>query len=474
VVTMFLLCTITAQAATYQCQTPPVTEAFLREIDGRITKLRDALQETGCVDRTRVTLFGLDFYPDPVPEGEENPQLTGQVFATGYRYLAQSMATAYDEGFGLKEFFLSIAGTQDSYQLQLDAKLVQDRFNTLRGLMGMTQQACAQDATLEGYSLARYAEVWYFTYRQLYYWLLLGKNAVLTEDEQKISESLSDNSQVIQNLGGIYAQLFAKRLEPASSGWYPQNVSCVLAPNAASTKARTAMELGQNFFACNVFYTPEYANGLQSTCSSPELGGISLDGEVDRLMESIDNVGPTFAEIGTAAEELGKTGNARWEDVSKIFTQGDLSGFVRIQTNLNQAKDALWTNLTEFLAPAEYASAAERFQEKIKEPLSSTGLPIQGVGLTGSASNTLLGVLQNQITEKALVDKELLEAYDAVEAQISDLTNIRREYLRGFDTINTTDFTAVEKASKAGADAVSTLCMRASPGLNQEMLCGVR
>jgi len=191
-------------------------------------------------------------------------------------------------------------------------------------------------------------------------------------------------------------------------------------------------------------------------------------------MESIDNVGPTFAEIGTAAEELGKTGNARWEDVSKIFTQGDLSGFVRIQTNLNQAKDALWTNLTEFLAPAEYASAAERFQEKIKEPLSSTGLPIQGVGLTGSASNTLLGVLQNQITEKALVDKELLEAYDAVEAQISDLTNIRREYLRGFDTINTTDFTAVEKASKAGADAVSTLCMRASPGLNQEMLCGVR
>jgi len=233
VVTMFLLCTITAQAATYQCQTPPVTEAFLREIDGRITKLRDALQETGCVDRTRVTLFGLDFYPDPVPEGEENPQLTGQVFATGYRYLAQSMATAYDEGFGLKEFFLSIAGTQDSYQLQLDAKLVQDRFNTLRGLMGMTQQACAQDATLEGYSLARYAEVWYFTYRQLYYWLLLGKTrsslkmnkkfprvSVITVRSYKILEvsmhSYLLNDWNLRRLGGI------PKMFPVSSHPMPQ------------------------------------------------------------------------------------------------------------------------------------------------------------------------------------------------------------------------------------------------------------
>lgn len=472
-ITLLLVGAMSAQAA-YQCQTPPVTEAFVREMDSRIGIIRQALEKAGCSERVKVTLLGFSFYPDPVPAGTENPQLTGEIFSTGYRYLTQSMATSYNEAFGLREFFLSIAGTQDSYQLQLDSTLVQDRFAVLRDLMGMTQQACAQDATLEGASLASYAESWYFTYRQLYFWLLLAKSPVLTEEEQTLSRSLADNSQVVRQLGALYSSLFAKRLEEKSAPWYPAHVSCALAPTAAATKARTPSELGQNFFACNVFYTPEYANALMSTCQSPELGGVTLDGEVNRLMESINRVGPAFEEIGEASQELGAAGRARWEDMVEMWGTGDLSSFVRLNTNLDRAAMALRTNLAEWLAPAEYASSAERYVEKMKEPLSDRGEPVQAKGLTGSVSGTIAGNVGDAIREEQKVALERDAAYDAAHEQVADTMNIRREYLRSLEILNTKDFTEVTRQAKEGADKASSLCMRASPGAGQEYLCGVR
>lgn len=466
-----MLFPVMAAQAAYQCVTPPVTDAFIRDMDSRITILQDALKSAGCSNQAKVTLFGMDFYPDPPNEKGERPELTGQIFNTGFNYLKQAMAVSVNEKLGLKEFFLSIVSTQDSYQLHLDVLQAQQRFDKFRDLLGMTQQACAQKASIDGQPLSQYAETWYYTYRQMYFWLLLSKSPTINVEDQKLPDMLGNPDKVAANLSSLYFSMIQVRQQPDNLGkWYTPQPSCVFSPNGST--ARDPKALPQNFYSCNVFYTPVYADAIGSTCQAPELNTAGLNQQTDLLLQGINDVGTSFAQVGEAAQELGGATTMRLEDVARVFSEQTLDPFIGVRSNLDKARDSLMTNLQSWLDPAEFASQAQNFQQKSDNPLSDTGEPIQDTGIQGSSTNTLGGVLGQAFQNADAVEKARAMAEAAAGVQLQDTLNIRREYLRSYVDMNQDSLSKTLVKSKEAADNVSALCNKTKPGPGQEELCG--
>lgn len=469
VVVLGLLLPVTIVQAAYQCVTPPVTEAYLRSMDDRIEVLEQVLEDTGCTNAARVTLFGLDFYPDPDQEGDN---LTGNVYQTGRDYLAQSMAVSFNESLGLKEFFLSFTGTQNSYQLYLDVQQAQKRLERMRELLGMTKQGCAADASVDGVRLDQYAETWYYAYRQLYFWLLVSDQPNIALEYQEVPTTLFGGTTILNTVAATYTTLAQERLKPEAQGaFYAEPFSCSFAPTGAATRERAGeAALPQNFFQCNVFYTSAYAGAAYDTCQSPELNLQGLENASDGLDASLQAVGESFDQIGEEVNNLGTSIGGRLEDVEDFWQTGDISGFVRTRSNLEQAGNALRANFQEFLTPAENASQAEVFLQKTSSPLAPGGKSLEVTciqeqsvtGTIGDLLNQAFGCEQNLKDARAEVEKELQQ-------QLSNTLSIRGTYLQEYTTLRQA-FTKSLDLSKESANNMSTVCLKHRPREGQE--CG--
>lgn len=453
--------------AAYMCETPPVTAAFISDIDNRINIIQGLLEKGGCSDKSKVTLFGFDFYPDPPDAKGNRDNLTGQIFNSGRDYLKQAAAVSYNEAFGLKEFFLSFEGSQDSYQLHLDAEQAQKRLNTLRDLLGMTQQACARDIKLDGMPIATYAESWYYTYRQMYFWLLLSSDDSIKEEYQKLSDSLVNNTTVQNTLQVFYLQMAAVRQKPEASKWYANTSSCSYAPKQQKGKDAS---LPQNFFTCNPFYTKEYADGLQAQCQSPNLNMQGLDTQATNLEKAVSRVGTTFTEIEDAAVDLGDTTTARFEDLSQVFTDGQIDSFVKVNTNLDKLGKALSTNLQDWLLPGEASSQAQKVVNKTSSPKTPSGKTPQATGLNaGRAGATIGSVLGQAFEDEQAVTTAREEAQGAMSVQLRDMLDIKQQTGRGLNDVNG-ELGKSLAGAKSMANDISTLCKRHQPTQGEE--CG--
>lgn len=464
---------LTQVGAAYQCETPYVTEVFLRDMDQRIELVQNLLRDSQCDDKSKVTLFGMDFYPDPSTVDDPG-KLTGQVYDTGMRYLAKATAVSGNEALGVKEFFLSFLAAQDSYQLNLDVKEAQRRLETLRGLMSMTQQGCAQEIIVETgdvqTKLPEYTSAWYFTYRQMYFWLMISDKSSIPAEYQKIPDVLGESDIILNTLQSLYVRLGVARQDPQGAKWYTSDQKCTYGGGHVAP----GESLPQNFFSCNPFYTKEYASDLLAACHSPELNIDGLSLEMDRLQEALNNVGPSFEDIGTAASELGSTTQSRLADLQKVFTAGQTESFVKLNTNLDEAANALRANLQEFLSPVEAGTTGQRQNLKLGQPLDPNGQTVQEPGL--QASQDLGGTYGSMLGQTFQAQQKVATAREAarksMNIQLRDTLDIKREYMRAFDAMTRPQGSLTKSfdETKAAADNMSTLCKRHLPRQGEE--CG--
>lgn len=466
-----------------ECKTPPVTEAFLREMDDYMRQIEDEFTLNGvpnCGKEGQMTLFGMDFYPDVdpnAPKKEEQDYFADVTsgISMAWSQVADSIALSTSDGTSFKEFGYSFASTTLSHMLYMDSQEANKRFRKMENLMVRTRYRCAEyitnTANPTGRKSSRYADVkaHYMAYRQLYYWLLSADQIQIAEDERSLDRGNNTQTEYDAALN-ILAKLYTKLVQVGalfSDRYDGQNLDLALTNGAALTT-----------FSVNPFHISEYVGGIFSQCQPAEVGANRIDSAVSNVERAMEAVTATMKDTGNLLEETRK----QYAQAFEVFTTDPakaLKEAVHLQTNfVVDLKLIIQSNYSLYAGSSEVETGSRRFTSRSDVVRSEKGpiLPgpttadiAKGVTTQGGTLNQILRDDREANNQIAAQRRENMKNYymQLINNNSGEITN--QLYLSTLDAINV-DVDKLNKELRASADTLATLCKAHMPKEGED--CG--
>lgn len=467
-----------------ECKTPPVTEAFIREMDDYMRQIEQEFVANGvpnCGKEGQMTLFGMDFYPDTSPNASEKKD--GDYFADvtsgvamAWGQIADNIALSVSDGASFREFGYSFASSTKSYMLYMDVQEANNRFRKMENLMVRTRYRCAEyianSANPTGRKTSRYADVkaHYMAYKQLYYWLLLADKLQIPEDERSLMRGTSTQTEYEVALN-ILARSYTKLVQVGalfSDQYDGQNLDLALTNGAVLTT-----------FSVNPFHVAEYVGGIFSQCQPEELGSDRIDSAVANVERAMSAMASTLRDTGNVVEETRKQYAQTFEtfitDPVKA-TKDALNIRVNFVVNL---KLVIQSNYHLYAGSTEAETASRRFTDRIHDARSTQG-PTGPARTTEQVARdvtgqggTLTEIAQratDESNEVAAKRKKNMQEYYMQLMNNNGGENTNQLYLSTLNAINVEVLDKMNQELRGAADSLSILCKSHMPKEGED--CG--
>ena len=467
-----------------ECKTPPVTQAFIQEMDDYMKMIDAEFVQFGvpnCGKEGRMTLFGLDFYPDVDPasqskeEGDYFADMTSGI-SMAFSQVADAISLSTSSATSFKEFTYSFSSTTMSHALYMDVQEVNKRFRNMEALMARTRYRCAEyivnTANPGSPKTSRYVDVkaHYMAYRQLYNWLLSADQIQIPDTDRAMPRSTSTETEYTISLN-VLAKSYLKLLQVGSlfaDTYNAQGLDLALTSGGAATS-----------YSVNPFHTQEYVGGIFSECQATEIGANRIDASVRNVQNAMDAVSQTMQDTGNLLEETREQYALAFEtfvtDPVKAASQA-----LHLRTDFTaNLKLIIRSNYDLYIAATEAETASRRITSRANVARGQSGptLPAKTTQQVASevtgAGGTITDISRAATQENARVaaerQKNLREYYvQLINNNSGELTN--QLYLSQLDAINDSVLNKLTTELGESANTLSRLCKAHMPKAGED--CG--
>ncbi len=487
-IALTLLCTFMPGAVAadrvLECKTPPVTQAFIQEMDEYMRLIEAEFIQFGvpnCGKEGRMTLFGVDFYPDVDPTKQEKKE--GDYFADmssgismAFSQVADAISLSTSSSTSFKEFTYSFSSTVMSHALYMDIQEVNKRFRTMEALMARTRYRCAEYIVNASNPTApktsRYVDVkaHYMAYRQLYNWLLSADQIQIPDTERAMSRSTSTDTEYQASLN-VLAKSYLKLLQVGSffaDTYNAQGLDLALTSGGAATS-----------YSVNPFHTQEYVGGIFSECQAAEIGANQIDASVRNVQNAMDAVAQTMQDTGNLLEET----RQQYAQAFDTFVTDPVKATqqaLKVRTDFTaNLKIIIQSNYELYTAATEAETASRRMTNRATTARGASGptLPARTTQQIASevtgAGGTITDISRAATQENARVAAERQQNLHEYYVQLmnnnsGELTN--QLYLSQLNAINENVLGKLTKELSESANTLSRLCKAHMPKAGED--CG--